>query len=130
MGERLEGRLFDLIELLEQARFGHKRAEALDLANVRVQVIGALFRLACDLRFLSAGQYGELAERLTRVGRQVAKVRQARRLAVLARRFRRGRCGVAEVRSSVMALGGHARWANAYYLRRERATSLRFCRTG
>ncbi len=77
LGERIEGRLFDLIEFLEQARFGHKRAEALDLANVRVQVVGALFRLACDLRFLSAGQYGELAERLTGVGRQVGGWRRS-----------------------------------------------------
>ncbi len=46
LGERIEARPFDVIELLEQARFGHKRAETLDLANVRAPIGGAPFRLA------------------------------------------------------------------------------------
>lgn len=77
LGERVEARLFDLIELLEHARFGYRRAEALDQANVKVQVAAALLRLACDLKFLSPGQYGELGERLTSVGRQVGGWRRS-----------------------------------------------------
>jgi len=71
LGDRIEGRMLDVIELLDQARFGRKRAEALEEAGTRVQSIASLIRLACDLRLMSHGQYGTLAERVTNVGKQV-----------------------------------------------------------
>ena len=76
LGERVEARLFDLIELLEQARLGYKRAEALDQANMKVQVVAALLRLACDLKFLSPGQFGRRSS--TRRGWRLWVGRRAR----------------------------------------------------
>ncbi len=71
VGERLETRLLDVLELLEQARFGDRRAEALRDADRKLQSVSTLLRLACDLQFVSQGQYGELSERLVNVGRQI-----------------------------------------------------------
>ncbi len=71
LGDRIEGRMLDVIELLDQARFGRKRREALEEAGTRVQSIASLIRLACDLRLMSQGQYGTLADRVMDVGKQV-----------------------------------------------------------
>lgn len=71
VGQRLEERLLDVLELLERARFGDGREDALRKADRRLQTVATLFRLSCDMQYMSQGQYGELSERLVGVGRQI-----------------------------------------------------------
>lgn len=71
LGERIEGRLFDLLGFLEEARFSRERARTLAQADARLRQVGTFLRLACDLRLMSQGQYGQLCERIATIGQQI-----------------------------------------------------------
>lgn len=71
IGQRLEERLLDTLEALERARYGLDRKDALAEADARLRHSATLLRLACDVRFLSQGQYGDLSQRVVEVGRQI-----------------------------------------------------------
>jgi hypothetical protein len=71
LGERIERRLYDLLETLVQARYTRDRQELLRRANLGLEVLRFQVRLAHDLRCLRAASYEHAAGRLHEIGRMV-----------------------------------------------------------
>ena len=59
------------MEKLIRAKFSRQRRELLEAVNVDLEVLRFQVRLAKDLRCLSVSSYGQVAQRLLDVGRQV-----------------------------------------------------------
>jgi hypothetical protein len=71
LGERIERRLYDLLELLIQARYTRKRQELLRQANLNLEVLRYQLRLAHALRCLRTNSYGHATRELNAIGRMV-----------------------------------------------------------
>jgi hypothetical protein len=71
LGERIERRLYDLLETLIQARYTRDRQALLRQANLSLEVLRFQMRLAHDLQCLRTRSYGFVSELLQEIGRQV-----------------------------------------------------------
>jgi hypothetical protein len=71
LGQRIEHLLYEILEKLIRAKFSRQRRELLEAVNVDLEVLRFQVRLAKDLRCLSVSSYGQVAQRLLDVGRQV-----------------------------------------------------------
>lgn len=72
LGDRIETKLLDLQEDLIGAYYGRDgRRERLRRANVRVETIRSLVRLAYNLRLFSAKRYEVFSSKLDEVGRMI-----------------------------------------------------------
>lgn len=71
LGERLERRLYDLLEGLIQARYTKDRAGLLRQANLVLEVLRYQVRLAHDLRCLRTASYEHAARELNAIGAMV-----------------------------------------------------------
>ena len=70
-GERIERRLYDLLEALLEARYTRERASLLRQANRSLEVLRYQLRLAHDLQCLRANSYGHATAALHEIGRLV-----------------------------------------------------------
>lgn len=71
LGERVESKLFLILELLIEAQYSKEKAEALKKANIEIEQLRYLFRLAYDLRLINLKTYELLAKYLGNIGAQV-----------------------------------------------------------
>src|SRR5262249_26933692 len=71
LGERIERRLYELLETLIQARYTRDRQALLRQANLSLEVLRFQMRLAHDLRCLRTNSYGFASELLQEIGRMV-----------------------------------------------------------
>ena len=71
LGERIECRMYDLLETLVQAKYTRERTALLRHANLGVETLRFQMRLAHELKCLRTSSYTHAAERLHEIGRMV-----------------------------------------------------------
>lgn len=71
LGERLERRLYELLETLIEARYTRERHELLRRANLSLEVLRFQMRLAKDLQCLRGNSYEFASKALLEIGREV-----------------------------------------------------------
>lgn len=71
LGERIERRLYDLLERLIEARYTKQRAELLRQANLTLEVLRYQVRLAHELRCLRPNSYEHASHELHGIGSMV-----------------------------------------------------------
>jgi hypothetical protein len=71
LGERIERRLYDLLETLVQARYTRDRQALLRQANLSLEVLRFQLRLAHDLHCLRTNSYGFATQALQEIGSMV-----------------------------------------------------------
>ena len=69
LGDRLEVRLLNVLEMLLRAKYTRNRLPILRDANLELELLRFQFRLAKDLRCLSLESYGYAARTVEEVGR-------------------------------------------------------------
>src|SRR5215475_10574978 len=69
LGERIEHRLYDLLETLIQARYTRQRQALLEQANLTLEVLRFQIRLAKDLQCLKVTSYAHAARAVDEIGR-------------------------------------------------------------
>lgn len=77
LGERIENGLLLVLENLIQATYQKPHAVYLQAANVQLDVVRHLWRLSHTLQSISHQSYGQGAERLTGLGRQIGGWRKS-----------------------------------------------------
>ncbi|MFC1571196.1 diversity-generating retroelement protein Avd [Candidatus Margulisiibacteriota bacterium] len=71
LGERIENKLFSLLELLIEAQYSKDKAGALKMANLEIEQMRYLFRLSHDLRLINLKTYELSSKYLVGIGVQV-----------------------------------------------------------
>ena len=71
LGERMERNLYDLLELLIQAKYNKVRQGLLQQANLKLEVLRFQVRLAHDLQCLRSNSYGHAAKQIDEIGRLI-----------------------------------------------------------
>jgi hypothetical protein len=71
LGERLEGKLYELLETLVEARYTRERQALLTRANLVLEVLRFQVRLAKDLQCLHTNSYAHAGARIDEIGRLV-----------------------------------------------------------
>ena len=71
LGDRLEVRLYLVLELMLKAKYTRSRLVLLEQANLELELLRFQFRLAKDLRCLPVESYGYAARSVDEVGRLV-----------------------------------------------------------
>ena len=79
LGDRIQGTALDVLEALLEATYTRQRSGLLARANLGIEKLRVLFRLAHDLRFLDARRYEYAARCLDEVGRKAGAWRKAHR---------------------------------------------------
>ncbi len=77
LGERMEQRLYQMLENLIHAKYGRDRREMLDQTNLDLEVLRFQIRLAKDLKCLSMKTFGSAARRISEIGQQVGAWRKS-----------------------------------------------------
>lgn len=71
LGDRIETKLLDVLELCLRAYYGREKRERLTDANMQLEVTRHLIRLAYQLRLMNAHAYGVLSGKVDEVGRMM-----------------------------------------------------------
>ncbi|MBI5699767.1 diversity-generating retroelement protein Avd [Candidatus Saganbacteria bacterium] len=71
LGERIENKLFCLLELLIEAQYSKDKANALKKANLEIEQMRHLFRLCYDLRLINLKTYELSSKYLMDIGAQI-----------------------------------------------------------
>ena len=71
LGERVEGGLLEVLELLVEAAYSRNKDIPLRRANVQLEVVRHLWRLAHELKVMATRQYEHGAKLLDDLGRQI-----------------------------------------------------------
>ena len=71
LGERIETGLLGVLEKLITAAYQKQRADSLQAANLQLDVVRHLWRLSHTLKVISHQCYGQGAEHLTELGKQI-----------------------------------------------------------
>jgi len=71
LGDRIQTTALDVLERLIEATYTKARAKSLNAANLGIEKLRILFRLAADLRVLDLRRYEHAARSLDEVGRLV-----------------------------------------------------------
>lgn len=71
LGERVEGRLLEVLELLVEAAYSRSKDIPLRRANLQLEVVRHLWRLAYELKVMATRQYEHGAKLLDDLGRQI-----------------------------------------------------------
>ena len=71
LGERIERNLYDLLEMLIEAKFTRNHQKLLESANLKLEVLRFQMRLAKDLKCLRTNSYGFATKLLDEIGRLV-----------------------------------------------------------
>jgi hypothetical protein len=77
LGDRIQATALDVLERLVEATYTRARAPMLVAANLGIEKLRLLFRLAHDLRFLDMRRYEHAARSLDEVGRLIGGWRKA-----------------------------------------------------
>ncbi len=81
LGERIESGLLQVLENLILAAYQKQQIECLKQANLQLDVVRHLWRLSHTLQAVSHQCYGQGAEKLTELGRQIGGWRRHRETA-------------------------------------------------
>jgi hypothetical protein len=76
LGDRIQSGALDLLERILEATYDRDRAHALRAANLEVEKLRHLMRLAFDLRHLDERRYEYAARELDGIGRQIGAWRK------------------------------------------------------
>ncbi len=71
LGERLETGLLDVLELLVDVAYSRNKETSLKRANLRLEMVRHLWRLAHELKVMATRQYEHGAKLLDDLGRQI-----------------------------------------------------------
>ncbi len=71
LGDRIERSVLDVLELLIEAAYSRRKADLLKRANIQLEKVRYLMRLAKDLQLFSLKQYQYAAEHIDEIGRMV-----------------------------------------------------------
>lgn len=71
LGQRLEHRLYDVLESLLRAKYTRERQPILKTVNLELEMLGFQFRLAKDLRCLPESSYAFAARAVNEIGQMV-----------------------------------------------------------
>lgn len=71
LGERIESGLLEVLELLVEAAYTRNKEVSLRRANVRLEVVRHLWRLAHELKVMATRQYEHGAALIDDLGRQI-----------------------------------------------------------
>jgi hypothetical protein len=71
LGERVEGGLLEVLELLVEAAYSRNKDIPLRRANLQLEVVRHLWRLAHELKVMATRQYEHGAKLLDNLGRQI-----------------------------------------------------------
>jgi len=71
LGNRIEDRILEIMELLIRARYSRERLDLLTQANTELDVLLYLLRAAHDLKALPPKAYGDAASKLLEIGTQL-----------------------------------------------------------
>lgn len=71
LGERIETGLLTVLELLVEAAYIHKKVAVLQQANVTLETVRHLWRLAYELKVIALRQYEHGSKLIDELGRQV-----------------------------------------------------------
>ena len=71
LGERLESRLLEVLELLVEAAYSRNKSNLLRRANIQLAVVRHLWRLAHELKEISARRFEHGARLQDNLGRQI-----------------------------------------------------------
>ncbi len=77
LGDRIQATALDVLERLVEATYSKGRSPLLAQANLGVEKLRFLFRLALDLRYLDLRRYEHAARSLDEVGRRIGGWRKA-----------------------------------------------------
>ncbi len=80
LGDRIQTGALDVHEALVEATYTQTRECALDAANLHLEKLRFLFRLAFDLRCLDARRYEHAARAIDEIGRLVGGWKKANRV--------------------------------------------------
>ena len=71
LGERLEGRLYDIQDGLLRAKYLHEKADMLRRVNMDLELLRFQYRLSYELQCLNADSYGYAARTVNEIGQMV-----------------------------------------------------------
>src|SRR5215831_14186066 len=71
LGERIERRLYELLETLVEAKYAKTRQDLLRQANLSLELLRIQMRLAKDLNCLRENSYAFASRAIEEIGRQV-----------------------------------------------------------
>ncbi len=71
LGQKLELRLYDVLEKLLRAKYSRERAGILREVNLELELLRFQFRLACELKCLSVQSYGHAVRTVHEIGQMV-----------------------------------------------------------
>ena len=71
LGERIEAGLLDVLELLVETAYTRNKEAPLRRANLRLEVVRHLWRLAHELKVIATRQYEHGAKLIDALGRQI-----------------------------------------------------------
>lgn len=71
LGQRLENKLLDILELLLCANYSKDKLNLLKKANLELECCRYLIRLSCDLRFINLKRYEFISQQVNEIGRMV-----------------------------------------------------------
>lgn len=77
LGDRIQTASLDVLERLVEATYDRNRADKLAAANLGVEKLRIMFRLASDLRHLDPRRYEHAARSLDDIGRMIGGWRKA-----------------------------------------------------
>ncbi len=71
LGDRIESKLFDTLEKLLQAAYSRQKREALQTANLQLEMLRHFWRLAYELNVIPIKRYEQGAKQMDGLGRQI-----------------------------------------------------------
>ena len=71
LGERIERKLYDLLETLLEAKYTRQRQSLLQKANLQLEILRFQVRLAKDLQCLKLNSYAFASQALDEIGKLV-----------------------------------------------------------
>ena len=71
LGERIEHRLYELLEMLIEAKYSRARTQMLQRANLQLEILRFQMRLAKDLQCLKVDSYGFATKAIDDIGKLV-----------------------------------------------------------
>ena len=71
LGDRIENHLLDVLELLLSANYSRIKLEFLKKANLKLEILRFLFRLAFELKYMNKRRYEYVCIHIDEAGRMV-----------------------------------------------------------
>ena len=71
LGDRIETHLLQIMELLIKAAYTKNKRDLLISANLKLEILRYLIRLAKDLRYLSIKKYEFISKALNEIGKEI-----------------------------------------------------------